>query len=182
MSAIGGGGLPSLRGIEHVALTVPSLEQAVSFFCDVLGCVEIFRHGPHRDDRDGPDNWFVSHVGLHPRSVVTIAMLRCGTSANLELFEFKAPGQKREMPQFSDVGGAHLSFYVDDIEAASQHLRDHKVECRSAGVFEPIGPEAGVAARHLHFVTPWGQPLELTTYPNGRAYEQYTAARMWKPE
>ncbi len=30
--------VPGLRGIEHIAFTVPDLDEAVNFFVDVLGC------------------------------------------------------------------------------------------------------------------------------------------------
>lgn len=32
------GGIPGMRGVEHIALTVPDLEEATRFFVDVLGC------------------------------------------------------------------------------------------------------------------------------------------------
>jgi catechol 2,3-dioxygenase-like lactoylglutathione lyase family enzyme len=31
-------GLPGLRGTDHIGLTVPDLEQAITFFTDVIGC------------------------------------------------------------------------------------------------------------------------------------------------
>ena len=31
-------GLPGLRGVDHVGITVPNMEQATAFFVDVLGC------------------------------------------------------------------------------------------------------------------------------------------------
>ncbi|MGH3107316.1 MAG: VOC family protein, partial [Rubrobacter sp.] len=30
--------LPGLRGVDHIGITVPDMEQATSFFVDVLGC------------------------------------------------------------------------------------------------------------------------------------------------
>ena len=33
-----GPGMPGMRGLDHFGLTVPDMEQAVDFFCDVLGC------------------------------------------------------------------------------------------------------------------------------------------------
>ena len=32
-----GPGLPGLRGIDHVGMTGPNVDEAVDFFCDVLG-------------------------------------------------------------------------------------------------------------------------------------------------
>ena len=30
--------LPGLRGVDHIGITVPDMEQATAFFVDVLGC------------------------------------------------------------------------------------------------------------------------------------------------
>ena len=30
--------LPGLRGLDHIGITVPNMEQATAFFVDVLGC------------------------------------------------------------------------------------------------------------------------------------------------
>ena len=32
------GGIPGMRGVEHIGLTVPNLEEATEFFVDVIGC------------------------------------------------------------------------------------------------------------------------------------------------
>ena len=36
-----GPGIPGMRGLDHLGLTVPDMEQAVDFLCDVLGCEEL---------------------------------------------------------------------------------------------------------------------------------------------
>jgi hypothetical protein len=35
--------VPGLRGIDHVGLTVPNLQEAVDFFVTVIGCEDFFR-------------------------------------------------------------------------------------------------------------------------------------------
>ena len=34
----GGTAVPGLRGVDHIGITVPDIEQATAFFVDVLGC------------------------------------------------------------------------------------------------------------------------------------------------
>ena len=37
-----GPGMPGLRGLDHYGMTVPNVDAAVGFFCDVLGCEELY--------------------------------------------------------------------------------------------------------------------------------------------
>jgi len=39
-------GLPGLSHVDHVGLTVPDLDPAVRFYCDVFGGHELYRLGP----------------------------------------------------------------------------------------------------------------------------------------
>ena len=36
------GGLPGMRGVEHIGLTVPNLDEATDFFVNVLGCEVVY--------------------------------------------------------------------------------------------------------------------------------------------
>ena len=37
--------LPGLRGVDHIGITVPNMEQATAFFVDVLGCELLYERG-----------------------------------------------------------------------------------------------------------------------------------------
>jgi catechol 2,3-dioxygenase-like lactoylglutathione lyase family enzyme len=77
--------VPGLRGIEHVAVTVPNIEEAIDFFVGVLGCEHFYDLGPHQD---AEGTWFKDNLDLHPRArIPRMALLRCGDGSNLELFE-----------------------------------------------------------------------------------------------
>ncbi len=39
-------GLPGLSHVDHVGLTVPDLDAASKFYCDVIGGYELYRLGP----------------------------------------------------------------------------------------------------------------------------------------
>jgi catechol 2,3-dioxygenase-like lactoylglutathione lyase family enzyme len=176
------GPVPTLHGLDHMALTVPDLDQAVAFFSEVIGCELLYRHGPYQYPEGTPDeeNYFVRYLGQDGRSRTEIAVLRCGNGSNLELFETDGPGSVKRVPQFVDVGSTHLSFYVDDMEAAVETLRAHGLEV-FGGIATAEGPEAGERSTNCHFLAPWGQMLELVSYPSGRAYEAETQGRLWQP-
>ncbi|MFJ8041788.1 VOC family protein [Kitasatospora sp. NPDC096147] len=170
-------GIPGARAVHHLALTVPDLEQAVAFFTEVLGAEPVYRTGPVQDPDGG---WMERQLGVHPRAVAWIAMLRFGPVTNLELFEYRAPDQRRAQPRNSDWGGHHLAIAVADVDAAAAYLRSRGVEVM--GEPETVadgGPIDG--DRWVYFRAPWGLQLELIDLPPGLPYERETEARLYCP-
>lgn len=167
-------GLPGLRGTDHIGFTVPNLEEAVRFFVDVIGCEAFFDVGPFVFD----DDWMTENLNVHPRTVMRkLRFLRCRHGANFELFEYEAPDQNRTQPKNSDIGGHHLAFYVDDLDAAIAYLRAQGLRVLGEPKIRTAGPNAGLS--WIYFLSPWGMQLELVSYPNGRAYERDTDRRLW---
>src|ERR1700761_1088320 len=144
--------LPGMRGHDHTGVTVPDMDQAVSFFTDILGCQKIMSFGPFSD----PKGTFMKDVlDVNPRAVISqITMMRCGFGSNIELFSYQSPDQQVVQPKNSDVGGYHIAFYVDDIKAADAYLRGKKVWTHFGPVPIKEGPAAGQAI--LYFNAPWG--------------------------
>ena len=158
--------LQGLRRTDHIGLTVPDLEQAVTFFRELLGASELYRAGPFQAD----DDWMQKHLGVHPRAVIRqLAVVRLGTGPDLELFEYGAPDQKRNAPANSDIGAAHLAFYVDDMGAAVRELRARGLTILGEPMTMQEGPSSGLT--WLYFLSPWGLQLELVSAPGGLAYE-----------
>jgi catechol 2,3-dioxygenase-like lactoylglutathione lyase family enzyme len=171
--------VPGIRGVEHIAFTVPNLEQAVAFFTEVLGCEHFYEIGPFRDPEG---TWFEDNLDLDPRAEVPRAcLLRCGHGPNFEIFEYEAPGQRREMPRMSDWGGVHLAFYVDDIDEAFRYLEGVDGVRILGGAKPGMGPEAGEGSGFGHFLSPWGMLLELVTFPAGRDYMEGRSRLLWSP-
>jgi catechol 2,3-dioxygenase-like lactoylglutathione lyase family enzyme len=169
--------VPGVRGVDHVGLTVPDIEEATRFFAGILGFVEFYSHGPYADEEGDSQR---VHFNRHPRArCVQIRMLRT-RNLNLELFEFESPDQVRRMPSTSDWGSAHIALYVDDMARAVEFLRQEGVQVLGDPLPLP-GPEAGERAEFCFFLTPWGQPLELISYPEGKAYERETTDRLYCP-
>lgn len=171
------GPLPGLRGIDHIGLTVPDLDQAAAFFTEVLGCIPVTRFGPFRDDTG---SFMADALDVHPRAVIeSIVLQRCGHGSNIELFKYTAPDQTTLHPRNSDVGAHHLAFYVDDIDAAAASLRERGIATHMGPIPISDGPVAGQSI--LYFKAPWGLQLELISYPKGMAYESGADTVLWSP-
>jgi catechol 2,3-dioxygenase-like lactoylglutathione lyase family enzyme len=170
-----GTALPGLRGVDHIDITVPDMEQATAFFVDVLGCELLYEREPPGDDfpRD--------RLGVPAASRIrAVRFLRCANGASIELFEFYSPEQREDFPRPSDIGIQHLAVYVDELDAAAQHLRRHGVKLMSGPNALP-GPESGEGNRFIYARTPWGLTVELISYPASMAYERHSDTRRWRP-
>jgi catechol 2,3-dioxygenase-like lactoylglutathione lyase family enzyme len=171
-------GIPTARNIDHVAYTVPDLRAAVDFFVDVLGGELVYTEGPLRRE----DGWMAEHVDVDPRAVAEIAMIRMGPTCNVELFEYSVAGQRTTPPRNSDVGGHHLAFAVENVDAAVEYLR------RAPGVEIVADPrtigEGPIAGnRWAYFRTPVGITMEVLAMPDGSLpYEGHTASRRYPGE
>ncbi|MEY9485204.1 catechol 2,3-dioxygenase-like lactoylglutathione lyase family enzyme [Streptomyces calvus] len=169
-------GIPTATNVDHIAYTVPDLDEAVRFFVDVLGAELLYREETVRSD----DEWMAEALNVHPRATADIAMLRLGPVTNIELFQYSAPDQIRRMPRNSDYGGHHIAFYVRDIDAAADYLRRQPgVRLLGEPRTVPHGPIAG--DRWLYFLTPWGMQMELISLPSQLPYEATTPHRRFGP-
>jgi len=169
--------IPGVRGVDHIGVTVPDVEQAVAFFQDVVGCKEAFRFGPFMDDKG---TFMQDLVNVDPRAVIKqIVMMRCGQGSNIELFQYSAPGQRTEEPKNSDYGGHHIAFYVKDIEAAVTKAKADGLKTFMGPFPIKEGPAAGQSITYV--LAPWGMQIELISYPKGMAYEKGAKTRLWAP-
>ncbi|GII64345.1 glyoxalase [Sphaerisporangium krabiense] len=162
-------GLPGLRRVDHIGFTVADLSEASRFLVEVLGCEYMYSLGPFRHD-DG--EWMLEHLNVHPRAVMRrLHFFRCGGQAIFEVFEYSAPEQATTPPRNSDIGGHHIALYVDDLDAAIDHLVSHGV--RVLG--EPTASRgASEGQRWVYFLAPWGMQFELVSYPDGKAFDRQT--------
>ena len=79
--------MPGWIAVDHVALTVPDLDKAVAFYCEVIGGKELFRLGPFDAAEiprmpDGRD-WTDAHIDV-AGARLTLAMLQLGPHMKLE--------------------------------------------------------------------------------------------------
>lgn len=168
-------GIPGLRGVEHIGFTVPDLDQAERFFVDVIGCELIYSLGPFQHD----DDWMATRMNLHPRTVMReLRFFRCKHGPNFEVFQFEPAEPPAPQPKNSDIGGHHLAFYVDDFDAALDHLRNEGVSILGEPTFSRNASEG---QRWVYFLSPWGMQLELVSFPGGKAYEKDAPVKLWNP-
>ncbi|OCW57863.1 VOC family protein [Hoeflea olei] len=167
--------LPGVRGINHIGLTVPDMAEAESFFSDVLGCEKATSFGPFRDDTG---SFMQDLLDVDPRAVVQqITLMRCGFGSNIELFSYEAPDQQTVRPKNSDIGGHHIAFYVDDIDAAAAYFKDKGIRTLMGPFPVNEGPAAGQTI--LYFFAPWGLQMEAISFPGGMAYEKDGGPVLW---
>ena len=169
------GGIPGLRGTEHIGFTVPDLDPAERFFVDIIGCELIYSLGPFIKD----DDWMLEHLNVHPRTVMReLRFFRCKNGPNFEIFQYEAADGQAPQPKNSDIGGHHLAFYVDDFDKALTYLKEMKVTVLG----EPTNSSShSLGQRWVYFLTPWGMQCELVSFPNGKAYEATATTKLWHP-
>ena len=156
------------------------MNEALTFFVDVLGCKKAMSFGPIADPE--PNGTFMKDaLGVDPKTVINqITLVRCGMGSNIELFSYQSPDQKVVQPKNSDIGGYHIAFYVDDIKAAADYLRAKSVKTMMGPIPITEGPAAGQAI--VYFNAPWGLQLEAISYPKGMAYEKDASTILWTPK
>ena len=112
------------------------------------------RRAPARGDRREP----VLPL-RRPGDVRGVPLLRAGPA-------------RRDPPRNSDIGGHHVALYVDDLDAAVEHLRAPGRHVLG-GPTASKGPAEG--KRWIYFLAPWGMQFELVSYPDGKAFDRWNA-------
>ena len=168
-------GIPSSRGVDHIGMTVPDLERAIEFFTEALGCEYIYTAGPFSDPEG---SWMETNLAVHPRASTTLAMVRCGPTQNIELFEYQAEDQETVPPKNSDVGGMHIAFYVEDMDKAVSYLESAS-DVTVLGEPTPVAGQPNGGERFLYFLSPWGSSMEIVSYNDGLEYERSTDKRLY---
>ena len=171
----GSRGLPGIQGTDHIGFTVPDIDQAHEFLVDVIGCDFIYSLGPFPADpalmRD--------KLNVHPGAVMReIRFYRCFNGANFEVFHYESPDQNPAQPRNTDIGGHHIAFYVQDIEAAIAYLGDRGIRILGAPT---LSSGASKGQLWVYFLSPWGMQFELVSFPGGKAYETGAPIKLWHP-
>lgn len=168
-------GLPGMAGTDHIGFTVPDMGQAHEFLVEVIGCDHVYSLGPYPRD----PGLMTTKLNLHPEAVMQeIRFYRCFNGANFEVFHYESPDQRTEQPRNSDVGGHHIAFYVEDLDAAVAHLKNQGIQ-----ILGDPTPSSGASMgqRWVYFLSPWGMQFELVSFPGGKAYEAEAGTRLWDP-
>ncbi len=175
-------GLPGLSHVDHVGLTVPNLDAAVSFYCDVIGGYELYRLGPFDAAEmprmaDGRD-WTEAHINV-AGARLTIAMISIGPNLMLELFQYDQPADRNERPPRNcDFGGHHVAFKVANLDAAKLYLAEHGCKVMEGPIVLDQGPCATTRVNYV--LDPFGNQLELVEYTT-QAFEASAPVKIYRP-
>ena len=175
--SFGGAAFADIRGMDHVALTVPNLGDAKSYFEKAFGCLSAYDLGPFADDKG---TWMADNLGTDARAKLNIAVMQCGNASNVELMEFSSEKQNTAFPARQDYGAASVGFYVDDLEASVKQVQNAGGELM--GQINSVG-EGPIAGRTWAYTrAPWGQLVFLMNDGDGVAYDrQDGAVKMFSP-
>jgi len=134
-------------GIHHVAVGVPDLERALTFYRDALG-FEVVEQTQWAGDNPRADR----AIGLD-RSAAQMVMLKA-PNAFVELWQYSAPVPQDRRGRPCDYGYPHLCLQVDGIQAEYDRL--------AAAGMEFVGPpvDFGIAAA-IYGKDPFGNIIEL---------------------
>ncbi|HEY7972707.1 MAG: VOC family protein [Xanthobacteraceae bacterium] len=175
MSVARADGIPSMVGVDHIGMTVPKLQDGIDFFTKVLGCQYVYTAGPFADPKG---KWMETNLAVDAGASTTLAMVRCGPTQNIELFQYDAKDQVKTPMKNSDVGGFHLAFYVTDLKQAVDYLKTVP-GVQVLGDPTPVSGQPNGGETFVYFKTPWGANMELLTYPRGLDYEKTTDKRLF---
>src|SRR4051812_17579142 len=168
-----------VRGIDHVAMTVPDLDAASRFLEQALGAQPIY-DDVKRGQTPMKGAPVERQLDFSPGSaLVAMRMMRLANGPGIELFEIESP-QQQSPARPSDLGLQHFGVYVDDIDAAAERF----VAAGGELVATPsptIGVEAGPGNAYCYAKTPWGTIIELIAHPSPGGYEKETPLRRWTP-
>ena len=163
-----------IRGMHHIGITVPNIEEGIKFFVDVLGAIPVFRTGAF-----DVDNAFMKNkLGAAPQSrIQDLVFLRLGNGTSVELFEYKGDDVDAGFKRNSQIGGTHICFEVDDVNVTAKNLKKMGIELLEGPNLVDAGPLEGF--NWIYFMTPWGQTLEVASFDK-LGYERDTPHRLWR--
>ncbi|GAA1980746.1 hypothetical protein GCM10009799_02300 [Nocardiopsis rhodophaea] len=169
-------GVPGALGVGMCSYTVADLDASVAFYTSVLGGRLLYRH---RWSLDTPE--VAARYGAGQTGAAETAMLRLGPVTQVELTRYEVADQRTHLPRNSDIGGHHLAFFVDDVDAAAAFLRTTPgvQVLGEPQLVDDGGPIHG--DRWVYFTAPTGAQLEVIHMPDGMPYEKFTEARRFGP-
>lgn len=124
-------------GDDYIAVQVPNVTQAVTFFRDVMNCGAISDNG-------------------HASSAQE-ALMTCGRETTVEITLASGGHIQRRTGTLSPG----FTLDIDDATSVAAWLRANHVHLIGAPARLTSGQDAGKVA--VTFLTPWGQPLQLVS-------------------
>jgi catechol 2,3-dioxygenase-like lactoylglutathione lyase family enzyme len=139
-----------LRGIHHVAVSVPDIELARRFYIDLLGAREV-------SDAEWPEGTtFINEIVGLPDCSGRQFMARLG-NAYIEVFEYLTPRSPAQAPDrpVNLFGYTHFCLQVDDIHAVFERMLAAGIKFHTAP--KHGGGPATDGANKLGFMATYGR-------------------------
>ena len=174
-------GKRTMRGIDHIGITVPDIEAATKFLVEGLGAEVIYESVRYTDPPiEGPD--LENHTNCFPGTRMTaLRMIRMETGPDIELFEMHAAEQS-PAARASDFGLQHMAVYCDDPKVAIERFERAGGKMRMQPIPIPVATEAAPHNTYAYGQTPWGMLVEFMSRPDPMRYEELTPLRRWHDE
>lgn len=170
----------SVRGIDHIGITVPDIEQATLFFKQAFDATVLYHSvdpGSENIDHDAQEKTLRLFPGTKIRAIRMLAMPH---GPGVELFEMHGPEQGHPA-RASDFGLQHVAVYVDDFKKAISAFTAAGGEMFTQPKPLTFPAEQGDGNAFCYGQTPWGSVVELISWPSPIPYEKTTKLRRWKP-
>jgi catechol 2,3-dioxygenase-like lactoylglutathione lyase family enzyme/uncharacterized protein (DUF1330 family) len=160
-----------IHGVNHISLSVPSLEKALEFYCGLLGFEKVTTASW---DTDSKTSRMYAEISRIEGTAANAAHLR-GPNLVLEIFQFKEGGAKPQDPDrpIIDHGIAHFCLAVTELDSEYRRLK-------AAGMHflgEPTVVGPGV--RSVYGRDPFGNAIELEE-AKGRSLASMSALEVIK--
>ena len=164
------------RGVDHLGITVPDLDEAQAYFEAVFGSEKLY--DLLVEPVSGPD--LAIDLGVPDGTTIeAIRVMSLGDGPGLEMFKYAASDQ-RQASRACDLGTQHFAVLVDDIAETLERIRANRGRVHGEVKDLPL-LESGKNNRYIYTSPPWGGIIELVQIPSPQAYEKTTDRRRWKP-
>lgn len=141
---------------DHTGITVANLERSLAFWRDTLG-FEL----SHRAHQTGA---LAAEITGVAGAEILIAVLKTPTGHKIELLEYLAPADRRQVyPRPCDVGSIHIALTVDDLDAALRAIAPFGWQAAGEPQTLQSGPNTG--KRVVYVRDPDGTTIEFMQPP-----------------
>jgi catechol 2,3-dioxygenase-like lactoylglutathione lyase family enzyme len=145
-----------IESTDHTGITVSSLDDALSFWSDVMGFEHLYTWDFERSV------FLEELVGVNA-AAVRIAMVR-GPGHLIELLEYRSPNDRQVMkPRSCDVGSVHVAFRVKNLDALLVRIAAMGWSALSQVQTVESGERTGL--RLVYVRGPDGVTVEFLEYP-----------------
>jgi catechol 2,3-dioxygenase-like lactoylglutathione lyase family enzyme len=140
----------SIHDSGYVTIGVPNLQQATTFFRNILNCAPV---NPVATDES------TTSTASRRSALSASRLLLCDSGTVVELFDEHGARSLSSARHSTDRGNEPIQFGADDVAHADQWLRREGVQVIGTSETMKTGPHAGQTV--VNFVTPWGLQLQL---------------------